>query len=109
MNIAEPLPEFIELEYHDEIWQHPIDYEHIPFRCRKCHEYGHLYRQCPLNKEEGFIRKKEEQQRKAEKTEEADRGFQQVIRKKNTGKEGIKIQTQEKPLNIESQNKFKIL
>jgi len=109
MNIAEPLPEYIELEYHDEIWQQPIDYEHIPFRCRKCHEYGHLYRQCPSNKEAEFIRKKEEQQRETEKTEEADRGFQQVIRKKKTGKEGIKIQTQEKTPNIESQNKFKIL
>lgn len=44
MNIAEPLPEYIELEYHDEIWQQPIDYEHIPFRCRRCHECGHLFR-----------------------------------------------------------------
>lgn len=35
MNIADPLPEFIEVEYHDEIWQQPIDYEHIPFRCRR--------------------------------------------------------------------------
>jgi hypothetical protein len=26
-----------------------IDYEHIPFRCRKCHEHGHLFRECPLN------------------------------------------------------------
>lgn len=52
MNLANPLPENIEIEYHDEIWNQPIDYEHIPFRCRICHEYGHLYRQCPLKKEE---------------------------------------------------------
>lgn len=109
MNIAEPLPEHIELEYHDEIWQQPIDYEHIPFRCQKCHEYGHLYKQCPLNKEEEFIKKKEEQQRETEKIDEADRVFQLVIRKKKAGKEGIKIQTQGKNPNIESQNKFKIL
>lgn len=36
MNIAEPLPEFVEVEYHDELWKQPVDYEHIPFRCRKC-------------------------------------------------------------------------
>eukprot|EP00253_Pinus_taeda_P020851 PITA_20851 len=47
MNIEEPLPEYVEVEYHDEIWQHPIDYEHIPFRCRRCHEYDHLFRECP--------------------------------------------------------------
>lgn len=34
MNITEPLQDFIELEYHDEIWQQPMDYEHIPFRYR---------------------------------------------------------------------------
>lgn len=49
MNISEPLPEMIELEYEGKIWQQLLDYEHIPFRCRRCHEYGHLYRSCPLN------------------------------------------------------------
>jgi hypothetical protein len=49
MNIAKPLPGSITLEYHDEDWSQTIDYEHIPFRCRKCHEHGHLFRDCPLN------------------------------------------------------------
>ena len=26
-----------------------MDYEHIPFRCRKCHEHGHLFRDYPTN------------------------------------------------------------
>lgn len=30
-------------------WVQSLDYEHIPFRCRKCNEYGHLFRHCPLN------------------------------------------------------------
>lgn len=25
-----------------------IDYEHVPFRCRRCHALGHLFRDCPL-------------------------------------------------------------
>ena len=102
MNIAEPLPEHIELEYHDTIWQQPLDYEHIPFRCRRCHEYGHLYRQCPLNKEEEYIRKKEEQHSEVERTEETDKGFQQVTKKKKARKEGTRVQIQAKSLNIES-------
>jgi hypothetical protein len=45
--IAKPLPGSIILEYHEEDWTQTIDYEHIPFRCRKCHEHGHLFRECP--------------------------------------------------------------
>lgn len=75
MNIAEPLPKYIELEYHDEIWQQPMDYEHIPFRCRRCHEYGHLFKQCPLNKEEETLRKQEEEQRRTKRIEEGEMGF----------------------------------
>ena len=49
MNISEPLPEMIELEYEGKVWLQLLDYEYIPFRCRRCHEYGHLYKSCPLN------------------------------------------------------------
>ena len=49
MNISEPLPEMIDLEYDGKVWQQLLDYEHIPFHCRWCHEYGHLYKSCPLN------------------------------------------------------------
>jgi len=33
-----------------------MDYEHIPFRCHKCHEHGHLYKDCPLNKLESNMK-----------------------------------------------------
>jgi hypothetical protein len=49
LNIAKLLPGSIMLEYQDEDWAQTIDYEHIPFRYRKCHEHGHLFRECPLN------------------------------------------------------------
>jgi hypothetical protein len=49
MNISKALPGTVTLEYQDEEWAQTIDYEHIPFRCRKCHEHGHLFRDFPLN------------------------------------------------------------
>jgi hypothetical protein len=49
LNISKPLPGSIDLEYQDEEWSQTIDYEHIPFRCHKFHEHGHLFRECPLN------------------------------------------------------------
>jgi len=39
----------ISLEYHDEEWIQKIDYDHIPFKCRKFHEHGHLFQDYPLN------------------------------------------------------------
>jgi hypothetical protein len=49
MNVVRALPESIVISFQDQDWIQPIDYEHIPFRCRKCHEHGHLYRECPQN------------------------------------------------------------
>jgi hypothetical protein len=51
MNISKALPGSVTLEYQDEDWQQTLDYEHIPFRCRRCHEHGHLFRDCPLIKQ----------------------------------------------------------
>ena len=36
--------------FHDDYeWIQPLDYEHVPFHCRKCHALGHLFRDFPLN------------------------------------------------------------
>ena len=50
INISGALHECLWLEYRDEVFFQAIDYEQIPFRCRKCHEHGHLIRECPLHK-----------------------------------------------------------
>jgi hypothetical protein len=52
MDVSGALPKAISLEFRDEEWIQNIDYEHIPFRCRRFHEHGHLIRECPLNKKE---------------------------------------------------------
>ena len=44
------LPDEVILEVFDEEWVQTVDYEHIPFRCRKCHEHGHLFGDCPLSR-----------------------------------------------------------
>ena len=50
MDLSRPLPDEVILEVFDEEWVQTIDYEHIPFRYRKFHEHGHLFRDCPLSK-----------------------------------------------------------
>ena len=49
MDILKALPGSVTIEYEDEDWNQTIDYEHIPFRCRKCHEHGHLFCDFLLN------------------------------------------------------------
>lgn len=44
------LPDEDILEFFDDEWVQTVDYEHIMFRCRKFHEHGHLFRDCPLCK-----------------------------------------------------------
>ena len=49
MHLAQALPESVSL-YHDDFeWVQSIDYEHVPFRGRKFHAHGHLFRDFPLN------------------------------------------------------------
>jgi len=50
MDVSGALHEGMWLEFRDEDYYQAIDYEQIPFRCRRCHEHGHLVRECPLNK-----------------------------------------------------------
>lgn len=50
LDISKDLPTSIKLSWHDEDWIQDIDYEHIPFCCRRCHEHGHLFRECPQNR-----------------------------------------------------------
>jgi hypothetical protein len=95
MNISKALPGSITLEYQDEDWQQTLDYEHIPFRCRRCHEHGHLYRDCPLIKTPA----------RASEIMQKD-GFTVVASKKrNTTKKPLPEQKQ----NVETRNPYEIL
>ena len=50
MDVSSALHEGLWLEFRDEVFFQAIDYEQIPFRCRKFHEHGNLFRECPMNK-----------------------------------------------------------
>jgi len=52
MYLSGALPDKVILEVYDEEWVQVVDYEHVPFKCRKCHEHRHLYRYYPSNKQE---------------------------------------------------------
>ena len=82
MNIVDPILDTVELEYHDEVRQQTLDYKHIPFRCRRCHEYGHPFKECPLNIEEEERRNKPQR-----KNQEDKEGFQEVKYKRRHTKE----------------------
>ena len=49
MWLDRPLPGSVSLFHDDYEWVQPLDYEHVPFRCRRCHALGHLFRDYPLN------------------------------------------------------------
>lgn len=48
MHLNKALPDKVSINHEDVEWVQLIDYEHVPFRCRRCHALGHLYRDCPL-------------------------------------------------------------
>jgi len=52
MDLSRALPNEVVIEVYDEEWVQVVDYERVPFRCRKCHEHGHLFRDYPQNKRE---------------------------------------------------------
>lgn len=109
MNITEPLPKFIELEYHDEIWQQPMDYEHIPFRCKRCHEYEHIYKECPLNRTEEVADKQEEERASAEDLGREKEGFKEVHNKRKLGRSIPQRNIHKENISLKTQNEFTAL
>jgi len=54
MHLNKALPD-AEILFHDYVeWVQLIDYEHVPFRCRRCHALGHLFRDCTLSQKHSF-------------------------------------------------------
>lgn len=49
MHSAKELTDSVSLFHDDYEWVQTIDYEHIPFHYRRCHEHGHIFRDFPLN------------------------------------------------------------
>lgn len=77
MNRADHIRDAVELKYHEEVWKQTLGYNRIPFRCRRCLEYGHLFKQCPLNIQEEKRRNKQQRKNKEDKE-----GFQEVRSKR---------------------------
>ena len=48
INVREGLFEKIHLSWGNTFFKQRLDYENIPFRCHRCHTYGHLAVECSL-------------------------------------------------------------
>lgn len=48
LNPREGLAEAMTLRYRELEFVQKLDYENLPFRCHRCHAYGHLAKECPL-------------------------------------------------------------
>eukprot|EP00253_Pinus_taeda_P033842 PITA_33842 len=48
MNLNKALPDTVSLFHDDNEWIQLTDYEHVSFRCRRCHALRHLFRDCLL-------------------------------------------------------------
>lgn len=86
-----------------------MDYEHIPFRCRRCHEYGHLFKQFPLNATEESVERKEEENNITEANKETEDGFKEVLSRRKSPKGLNPLQPPAKTILLENKNKFKAL
>lgn len=50
INRSGGLAEEINLQYKEYVFEQILDYEFLSFRCHRCHEYGHLAKECPLGR-----------------------------------------------------------
>ena len=57
MDLSKAFLEAIKMIREDEDWVQKLGYEKIPFRCQRCHEYSHLFWECPLNEPKKNLRK----------------------------------------------------
>lgn len=49
LDLSNGLLEHINIQWRNTTKRQLLDYEGVPFRCRRCHKVGHLFKDCPLN------------------------------------------------------------
>eukprot|EP00253_Pinus_taeda_P016943 PITA_16943 len=84
MDLFEALPNEIILEVYDEDWVQTVDCKHIPFKCCKFHEHGHLFRDCLGKKEPKKIYEEKQPSHNRFKISEEEEG---VEREKQVSKD----------------------
>ena len=47
LNLSGRLAKKINLLFQDYAYEQILDYEYLPFRCHRCHDYGHMAKYCP--------------------------------------------------------------
>ena len=85
------------MTWEDKDWVKTLDYEQIPFCCQICHQYGHLFMDCPMNHPNTATGKEEETN---------DQGFIRVPSRKGGGRKQENREVHKKTM---VSNKFEIL
>lgn len=97
MDISKHLLEGINLTWDEEDCFQTLDYENIPFRCCRCHEHGHLSRECPLGVQHNSNQAKE--------VKDSD-GFTKVTGRKRKARRTTGLENNKKP---QTNNRFEAL
>lgn len=100
IDLKQPLPDTVSFFHEDSEWVQVIDYEQVPFRCRKCHDIGHLYRDCPLNKTPSMPDKS---------NNHSTDGFTKVVNKRRGNKKATNNPKANPSNKATSSNRFEVL
>jgi len=97
MDISSELLEGMNLTWDDEDCFQTLDYEHVPFRCRRFHEHIHLYREFPLTAKARGGKPKEEKDVE---------GFTKVAGRKRQARRVVSQETNKK---AQTTNRYEVL
>ena len=94
MDLSKELPKAIKMSWDDKDWVQTLDHEQNSFRCHRCHEYGHMFKECSMNSLKSPPKKEEDNK---------DQGFTRVPSRKKGGRKQENLEATKKsqyPINL---------
>lgn len=101
LNPKEGLAKTITLCYKEYEFEQKLDYELLPFRCHRYHEYGHLARDCPLGRRKRRTQKDDEEW--VEFMKKAEHKAEEKIVVEEEAEEMVNRVEEEQPMDVDIQ------